>query len=148
MWDRPKHYNETDDWFTYFRMTKALSGIPAKFRAEMELLPDAKAARTVLTAYAATALDISIYGGYPRMEKLAAELESMFELTPAHLMRLNVEDIAILMRHTNEEQLTKNLTAAGFAIEGKIITGFTPPAPASPPAVIKPKPTINCRPGF
>ncbi|MEZ0262358.1 MAG: hypothetical protein ACAH80_15240 [Alphaproteobacteria bacterium] len=144
MWDRPKHYNETDEWFSYFRMTKSLPGIPAKFRAEMELLPDAKAARTVLTAYAATALDISLFGGYTTMDKLPRELDMMFDLKPAHLMRLNVEDIAALIRHTDGENLGKKLTEAGFKIESKIITAFTPPAAPKP----QPKPPVIYGPGF
>lgn len=146
MWDRPKNYDDADDWFSYFRMTKALSGIPAKFRAEMELLPDAKAARTILTAYAATALDISLFGGYTKMETLSRELEMMFDLKPAHLMRLNLDDISILMRNMNAEHLGKRLAEAGFENDGKIITGFTLPAPAAP----KPqaKPPVIYGPGF
>jgi hypothetical protein len=147
MLPRPNHYNDADDWFFYFRMTKALPGIPAKFRAEMELIPDAKAARTILTAYAATALDISLFGGYPKMDKLAQELETMFDLTPAHMMRLNLDDISILMRNMNADHLGKRLAEAGFENDGKVITGFTPP-PAPKAAQLKPKPPVIYGPGF
>ena len=120
----PDDYSDAEHWFRYFRMTKFLQAIPAKFEREFPKVPDAEAARTVMTAYAATALDIIIYGGYSEPNNWADELQTVFNLKPSDFLQLKTDDIANLVR-LDAETLSARLTSAGFEIANGRITQFT-----------------------
>ena len=134
----PEDYRDQEDWFRYFRMTKFLQAMPAKFEREFPKAPDAEAARTVMTAYAGAALDIIIFGGYAEPPIWAKELETTFKLKPSDFLQLKTEDLATLVR-LDEETLGVRLAAAGFEIADGRITRYTPAHKLQRPAA-GPKP--------
>ncbi len=128
----PEDYSDQEDWFRYFRMTKYLPAIATKFEREFPKVPDAEAARIVMTAYAGAALDIIIFGGYTEPKNWAKELDEMFKLKPSDFLQLRTDDLAVLVRLDTDTLITR-LQAAGFETADGRITRFTPPTAMTRP---------------
>ncbi len=139
--DKPKDYSNLTAWFHHFRFTKHLPGMPMKLRAAMKEAPDNNAARFVMTAYAAAALDVAFFirlGNVPAT--FAQELELTTGLKTGWLQSLSVDEIAKPMKVTAAE-LAAKLREGGFKIDADgIIGGYEQPSPSSPPAAQPAKP--------
>lgn len=138
--DAPQNLHDDAGWFRHFRMTKYLPAISGKFDAALaQTIDDAKASKAVMTAYAATALDILLHTGTPP-KSIAADLAETFKLTPQHFLLLELDDFA---RLSNRSRLTLGevLHDAGFLIQDGAVAGFRLPADARrPPRIQQPKP--------
>jgi hypothetical protein len=137
--DLPGDYNDGADWFRYFRMTKYLPAMKTKYKTQIDRAPTPEAARTVMTAYAAAALDVCFFIKTPA-GNIAGDLQETFGLHPNNLLTLSVKDIAALAR-VGEDTLAERLEAAGYRMTADgTIAGFTPPKqPARPTARPAPK---------
>ena len=144
----PRDYKDPQEWFLYFRVTKSLPYVPRKFEQQMERVQTAQEARTVMTAYAATAFDILNYIPPEDSRMLLRELEKTFELKPHSLLELSVDDMSAMINHIarwqpTDETLADRLQKAGFKIDQGVIKDYQP-MPENPP---KPAPKQRFRPG-
>ncbi|MBI1214292.1 MAG: hypothetical protein GC185_00570 [Alphaproteobacteria bacterium] len=132
--DRPDDYADAKQWFSYFRLTKYLPAMPDKYKAEIDRAPTADAAKTVMTAYAAAALDVIFFVNMAPPQGIGTALEQTFGLHPNNLLELSVPELAVLAK-VERDTLSTRLKDAGYKVsEGGEITGFTPPQkPAAAP---------------
>jgi hypothetical protein len=131
MFDRtPKDYNNLEDWFLYFRLTKFLPAMPRKFEEQIAKVSNAKEARMVMTGYAAASIDVVFFcGGFYPKNQFARELEDSCSLKPAQLLLLNVNELAKPLKRADADQLRERLTEAGFTVAPDgTITSFERPA--------------------
>lgn len=138
MLDKPENYDDLKEWFTWFRLTKHLPAMPAKFETALAEVPDAKAARTVMTAYAAASLDVAFFIPIHPTHELADSLDFFCKFKPSDMLLLSVDEIAAPMKIDTPE-LARRLSEGGFSIVDGIVTGFEKPAP--PPVPQKRKPS-------
>lgn len=130
MLDKPKDYNDIKQWFSYFRLTKYLPGMVGKLKSAMSEVPDNNAARFVMTAYAAAALDVVFYVPMSPPSGLAQDLEFLCGVKPGWLQTLSVAEIAKPMKITAAE-LAEKLKTGGFEIDASGIIGrYEQPTPA------------------
>lgn len=131
---KPEGYDDQAAWFNYFRLTKYLPAIQAKFAEEFPKAPTAAAALTVMTGYAGCALDIVYFIGRTDDRMMTQELKALFNIRPGDLLQLSVKDLAHLTGETMET-MEQRLGNAGFRLTDGVISDFTDPnAPPSPPA--------------
>lgn len=136
--DKPGHYDDIREWFTWFRLTKHLPAMPKKFAQAMQEAPDAQAARTVMTAYAAASLDVAFFVPMHPPQGLAQDLEFLCGFQPSWMLRLSVKDMAGSM-HMTAQELSSRLAEGGFRVdESGLVTGYEQPAPI-PDAAPRPR---------
>lgn len=126
--------NRTDDagWFRHFRMTKYLPAMPQKFTTALDLCAaDAAETRAAMTGYTAAAIDILLHIQIPAKD-IAAHLAMDFNLTPQHLLLLELDDFARLSQRS-KITLGETLSKAGFLIDNGTVAGFRLPADATRP---------------
>lgn len=137
MLDRPPYDSGTpQQWFTYFRLTMHVGGMPAKMQDALEHAPSAAAAEQVLTAYTAACIDILMLYRV-RNDEIAPYLRMHFDMTPQTLLHLDVAKICDLLDY-DPGFMADGLRQGGYTVSpaGRI-TGYTPPRPPAPKA---PKP--------
>lgn len=137
--DKPKDPQDDTGWFRHFRMTKYLPAVTGKFDAALgETASDAAATKAVMTAYAATALDILIHMQTPHKD-VAAALAETFHLTPQHFLLLKVDDFARLSGR-GSLTLRETMADAGFLIDSGVVAGFRPLPDGRRPPRLPPSP--------
>lgn len=137
MLDKPENYDDLKEWFTWFRMTKYLPAMPTKFEAALAEAPDARAARTVMTAYAAASLDVVFFIPLHPAHDLAEDLDFLCKFKPSDMLLLSVNEVASPMK-IDAPELAKRLAEGGFRIVDGTVTGYEKPLPPAEPQRRKP----------